>query len=155
MGKIFSVNVSEDKGSMKRPVDGAELVAGAGVRGDAHSAPGARALSLMMIEDIEESKRTATAEALEALADKGIDLGPGAYAENLTTAGIDLASLAIGDELVIGGSIRVRVSKLGKKCHQGCEVRAQLGDCIFPRKGIFAEVVTGGAVRAGDSIEKS
>ncbi len=148
------MNVSEDKGVMKRPVDGAELVVGAGVRGDAHSAPGARALSLMMVEDIEESKATATPEALAALAAKGIELGPGAYAENLTTEGIDLAGLAIDDELMIGDSVRVRVSKIGKQCHHGCEVRTQLGDCIFPRKGIFAEVVIGGAVRAGDRIEK-
>ena len=155
MSKILSVNVSEEKGTRKRPVDGAELVVGAGIVGDAHSAPGPRALSMMMVEDVEESKRTASAEALSALAEQGVELGPGAYAENLTTEGIDLAGLVIGDELAIGASIRVRVSKLGKKCHQGCEIRDQLGDCIFPRKGIFVEVLVGGAVRAGDNVEKS
>jgi hypothetical protein len=28
-----------------------------------------------------------------------------------------------------------------------------VGDCVMPREGIFAEVLTGGEVRIGDMIE--
>ena len=42
MGKIVSVNVSKKRGTIKKPVSEIELVAGQGVRGDAHSAPGDR-----------------------------------------------------------------------------------------------------------------
>jgi len=154
MGKVYSINLSENKGTMKKPVNRAELVSGEGVLGDSHSEPGPRAISLMMLEDIERSREDASADALAALSEQGIELGPGAYAENLTTSGLDLHSIEIGDELVIGGSVRLKVSGIGKKCHQACEIRTKLGDCIFPRVGIFAEVLEGGAVEAGDSIEK-
>ena len=151
----MSVNCSEKVGTIKRPVREAELVAGAGLAGDAHSAPGPRAVSLMMVEDIEGSKQDVPARVLAELREAGIELGPGAYAENLTTAGLDLSAVKVGDELAIGDSIRLRISGIGKSCHHGCEIRQKLGDCIFPRKGVFAEVLSGGVVKAGDRIEKS
>jgi MOSC domain-containing protein YiiM len=154
MGKLASINVSTVVGTMKRPVAEAELVAGEGVRGDAHSAPGPRAVSLMRLEDIRAAAAAAAPEALARLASAGLALGPGAYAENLTTEGLDLARLAIGDELRVGASVRLRISGIGKTCHQGCEIRTQLGDCIFPRLGVFAEVLTGGVVRPGDGIDQ-
>lgn len=154
MGKIASVNVSLEKGTMKRPVGEALLVAGAGVLGDSHSEPGERAISLMRIEDINRSRDNAPAGALESLAEQGIEIGPGAYAENITTLGLDFSELAVGDILLAGPTARLRVTKFGKSCHHGCEIRTRLGDCIFPRVGIFAEVVEGGAVRPGDAIEK-
>lgn len=146
-GVVVSVNTSRKKGQVKTPVPSAELVAGQGVTGDAHLGFAHRQVSLLMIEDIEAQRSRLGAEAAAAL-------GPGAFAENLTTRGIDLGALKIGDELVVGDGIRMRVSQVGKECHTKCAVFHLSGDCIMPAKGIFCEVLEGGRVAAGDVLEK-
>jgi MOSC domain-containing protein YiiM len=146
-GTIVSVNTSLKKGQIKRPAAAVELRAGRGIEGDAHRDFGHRQVSLLAIEDIEAQKERTGAAAAVAL-------GPGAFAENLTTRGIDLAALAIGDELVVAGTVRLRVSQIGKDCHTKCAVFRLVGDCIMPARGIFCEVLSDGAVRPGDGIEK-
>jgi MOSC domain-containing protein YiiM len=146
-GTIVSVNTSRKKGQVKTPVPSAELVAGKGIAGDAHLGFAHRQVSLLMIEDIEEQRSRLAAGS-------SIPLGPGAFAENLTTRGIDLGALRIGDEVAVGDAIRMRVSQIGKECHTKCAVFHVTGDCIMPVRGIFCEVLAGGTVRAGDAIEK-
>jgi MOSC domain-containing protein YiiM len=147
-GTIVSVNTSLKKGQIKSPVASADLSAGRGIDGDAHRDFGHRQVSLLAVEDIEAQK--------ERLGDGGaaVPLGPGAFAENLTTRGLDLAQLALGDELVVAGTIRLRVSQIGKECHTKCAVYHLTGDCIMPVRGIFCEVLSGGTVRPGDRIER-
>lgn len=146
-GTIVSVNTSRKKGQIKSPVASAELCAGRGIEDDAHKDFGHRQVSLLAVEDIEAQKAR--------LGDGSVvTLGPGAFAENLTTRGLDLAALAIGDELVVGGTIRLRVSQIGKECHTKCAVYHLTGDCIMPLRGIFCEVLSGGTVRPGDAIER-
>ena len=146
-GTIVSVNTSPKKGQIKRPVAAAELRAGRGIEGDAHRDFGHRQVSLLAVEDIQAQKAR--------LGDAGASsrLVPGAFAENLTTRGLDLASLAIGDVLV-GGRVRLRVSQIGKDCHTKCAVYHLTGDCIMPTRGIFCEVLDDGGVRPGDAIER-
>jgi MOSC domain-containing protein YiiM len=146
-GTIVSVNTSLKKGQIKRPASSVELCVGRGIDGDAHKDFGHRQVSLLAIEDIE-----AQMERLGGTA--AIPLGPGAFAENLTTRGIDLGALAVGDELVIAGTVRLRVSQIGKECHTKCAVFHLTGDCIMPVRGIFCEVLSGGTVRPGDSVER-
>lgn len=146
-GTIVSVNTSRKKGQVKTPVPSAELVAGKGIAGDAHLGFAHRQVSLLMIEDIEEQKSRLAAGS-------SVPLGPGAFAENLTTRRIDIGTLEVGDELLVGGGIRLRVSQIGKECHTKCAVFHLTGDCIMPVRGIFCEVLAGGTVRAGDVIEK-
>jgi MOSC domain-containing protein YiiM len=45
------------------------------------------------------------------------------------------------------------VSQIGKECHTRCAIFQQVGDCVMPREGIFAEVMTEGEVKVGDEIE--
>jgi MOSC domain-containing protein YiiM len=146
-GTIVSVNTSRKKGQVKTPVPSAELVASQGIKDDAHLGFAHRQVSLLMIEDIEEQKSRLAAES-------SVPLGPGAFAENLTTRGIDLGALEVGDELLVGDGIRMQVSQIGKECHTKCAVFHLTGDCIMPVRGIFCEVLAGGTVRAGDAIEK-
>lgn len=146
-GTIVSINTSRKKGQIKTPVPSAELVAGQGLRDDAHRGFAHRQVSLLMIEDIEEQRSRLAAGS-------SVPLEPGAFAENLTTRGIDLGALGIGDELLVGNGVRMRVSQIGKECHTKCAVFHLTGDCIMPVRGIFCEVLTGGTVRAGDAIEK-
>ena len=131
--ELVSLNVSEAKGTAKRPVLEFVLVEGRGVRGDAHEGPGDRQVSLLAAEDI------------EAFRAKGFEAAPGDFAENLTTRGVDLASLPLGTRLSIGGAL-LEISRIGKECHSACSIRERTGDCIMPRRGVFARVLVGGRI---------
>ncbi len=158
MGKIESINISKRKGVPKKPVGSASLLPGMGMEGDAHAAPGDRQLSLLMVEAIERQRavleeRMRSGAAAGGPAEKTVELVPGIYAENLTTRGIDLTAVNIGDVLNAGEGIRLRVSKIGKECHTRCAIFTLVGDCVMPREGVFCEVIKGGAIRPGDDIE--
>jgi MOSC domain-containing protein YiiM len=146
-GRIVSVNISRKKGQIKTPVSQVDLVPGEGIRDDAHRGFAHRQISLLMMEDIEEQRRRVGGRDADVI-------GAGAFAENLTTRDFDLAGVEIGDELRIGVRILLRVTQIGKECHTKCAVYNLTGDCIMPSRGIFCEVLDGGIVRVGDSIEK-
>ena len=148
IGRIVSINISRKKGQVKTPVPQAKVVTGEGIIDDAHRAFGHRQVSLLMLESIEEQAAR--------IGDAGnIVIGPGAFAENLTTRGLDLRDIKVGDELVIGGGrVRLKISQIGKECHTRCAIYKLTGDCIMPELGVFCEVLEGGTVRVGDAIEK-
>ena len=154
--EIVSVNVSKSKGTSKRPVPEAELEPEQGIVGDAHSAPGIRQVSLMALESIEKQKRRwADKVARQGEGDRRLAddmLVPGAFAENLTTRGIDLADCPVGTRLRVGDAVALEVTQIGKECPRPCAIYHKMGDCIFPREGIFARVVQGGIVKPGDPI---
>jgi MOSC domain-containing protein YiiM len=135
--EIVSLNVSKRKGTAKEPVDSMVLVRGMGAEGDAHAGAGDRQVSLLAFEDIEAARAS------------GAHVAPGSYAENITTRGIDLPALPIGTRLRISESV-LEVSRIGKECHEGCEIRRTTGDCVMPRRGIFARVIVGGRVGRED-----
>jgi len=152
-GAIHSINISRKKGIPKTPVASAELVPGEGIRDDAHRGAGRRQVSLLMFESIEEQRALAGGAKRERAA--GIAIVPGVFAENLTTRGIDLTGLRIGDKLIIGdGRVRLRVTQLGKECPAPCAIFRLAGDCVMPRRGVFCEVLEGGRIRTGDRIER-
>jgi MOSC domain-containing protein YiiM len=91
-------------------------------------------------------------ESIEKMRAKGLTVGYGDFAENITTEGIDLVHLPIGTEVRIGNSVILRVTQIGKECHDRCAIYYQAGDCVMPKEGIFAEVVTEGEVKVGDKI---
>jgi MOSC domain-containing protein YiiM len=86
---------------------------------------------------------------------KGANVAPGGFAENITTEGIDLAALKVGDKLKLGAKVEIKITQFGKQCHGHCEIYEQVGDCIMPREGVFAKVGRGGSIRVGDDIEVS
>jgi len=85
--------------------------------------------------------------------ERGLDLGAGALAENLTVEGMDLISLPVGTRLSVGEDIILEVTQIGKECHTKCAIYRKVGTCIMPTDGIFARVIEGGAARAGDEIK--
>ena len=138
---IISVNISADKGEKKHNIDKCMLKEGHGLTEDAHAGPWHRQVSLLATESIQKIK------------DKGLDVHAGDFAENLTTEGIDLPALPIGTKLKVGDGIIMQVTQIGKECHTRCNIFYQVGDCVMPREGIFAEVLTGGEIKVGDEIE--
>ena len=139
-GTVLAVNISEDKGTKKTNVHSCALLKDFGLKGDAHGGPWHRQVSLLANESIEKMRAM------------GLNVGYGDFAENITTEGIDLVHLPIGTKIRVGDSIILRVTQIGKECHQRCAIYYQAGDCVMPKEGIFAEVVTEGEVKVGDEI---
>ena len=145
-GRVFSVNVGAAKGGPKHMVSGAMLRAGHGIEDDAHAGPGRRQVSLLAIEEIERAERKSS--------DPEVDLRPGIFAENITTQDVDLGSVRVGDTVRIGETVELRVSQIGKECHDGCAIMKRTGVCVMPKKGVFAVVMTGGPVRVRDRVSR-
>ncbi|MGZ4200007.1 MAG: MOSC domain-containing protein, partial [Thermoleophilia bacterium] len=83
---------------------------------------------------------------------KGLEVGPGDFAENVTTEGLAVAELPLGTRLRLGGCL-VELTQIGKVCHDRCAIYRAAGDCVMPREGVFARVIEGGSLRAGDEVE--
>ncbi len=141
MARVVSINISEKKGTPKKTIPEGKLIEDFGFEGDAHAGKWRRQVSLLGVESIEKAK-----------------LGPknglchGVFAENITTEGIELYTLPVGTKLKIGECL-LEISQIGKECHEGCAVSKLVGRCVMPREGVFAIVLKGGTVRAGDEIE--
>ena len=140
--KVVSINISDKKGVRKKPVDQALIRENYGIETDAHaSEKWHRQISLLALESIEK---------MQAM---GLKVGPGDFAENITTQGIDLPGLPVGAKMTIGGNVEVEVSQIGKVCHTRCAIYHQAGDCVMPKEGIFVKVLKGGTIKTGDEIE--
>ena len=140
-GKITAVCTSRKKGTPKTDVGSGFLEEGFGITGDAHGGDWHRQVSLLASESIEKMRNAC------------LDVGPGDFAENLTTEGIDLVALPLGTRLRIGDGVLLELTQKGKVCHERCAIFYQAGDCVMPREGIFARILKGGVIRPGDAIE--
>jgi MOSC domain-containing protein YiiM len=142
-GKVIAVCLSRHKGTPKKNVGSGVLEEGFGLSGDAHGGDWHRQVSVLSMERI------------RTMSDKGFDVEPGSFAENITTEGFDLGSVKVGDRLRIGRAALLEVTQIGKECHTRCAIYHKIGDCIMPEEGVFARVLTGGDVRVGDSIDRA
>ncbi len=204
VGVVKAVCISVKKGTQKRAVEQARLIAGHGIDGDAHAGKWHRQVSFLSGDRVEEFKA------------RGAKVGDGAFGENLVVDGIDFKSLPVGSIIRVGGAdlggaglpnsnlnnvggggenlnlgsaganssnsnlnnvsgggesgadlgdktsaktaaspdgcAVLRMTQIGKECHSHCAIFHQVGDCIMPREGVFAEVLRGGIVRAGDIL---
>jgi MOSC domain-containing protein YiiM len=140
-GLVVSVNMSARKTVRKTPGENGTLVFDRGFEGDAHAGDWHRQVSLLGLESI------------AAMVAAGLNVGPGDFAENITTSGIDLLSLPVGTVIKLGDSSELEISQIGKVCHTKCAIYYQAGDCVMPRDGLFAVVRRAGDVRVGDAIE--
>ena len=133
--RILSLNVSERVGEQKRPAPGGRvtLKENHGIVGDAHARDWHRQVSFLADEDV------------DTMRGKGIRIGFGDFAENVTTRGVDLGSLPVGTRLRLGEA-ELEVTQIGKECHAHCAIYQAVGDCVMPRRGIFARVLKGGEV---------
>ena len=129
VGTVRSVNVSERKGTRKKPVENGQIHIDPhqGVTGDAHAGDWHRQVSLLAWESIEKARAM------------GLDVKEGDFAENITTEGMDLLALPLGTQVKIGDEVELELSQIGKVCHKKCAIYYLAGDCIFPREGIFFE----------------
>lgn len=141
MARIIAVCKSDKKGTRKETISEGVISEDYGLVGDAHADCSThRQVSLLAAESIDRMRRL------------GLELGPGDFAENLTTEGLDLVSLPIGTHLSIGKDILLELTQIGKECHTRCAIYRQVGKCIMPEEGVFTRVIQGGLVKAGNTI---
>lgn len=143
MGKIIAVCTSERKGIQKHDVHTAHFSVNWGIDGDAHAGRWHRQVSLL------------SADKIEAFNQRGANVVPGAFGENLVVDGFDFRALPVGT-LLRCGDVLLEMTQIGKECHSHCEIYKKMGECIMPHEGVFARVITPGTISVGDemSIEK-
>ena len=139
MATVTAVCISEKKGTRKHAVPSIEVKKDLGIVGDAHAGNWHRQISLLADESV------------DTMRGKGVELQPGDFAENILTRGLELNTLPVGTVLRVGET-RLQVTQIGKECHNDCEIRRLVGTCVMPTQGIFAIVLTEGAIRPGDTI---
>lgn len=145
VGRVASVNVSVEKGTIKTPVASAQ-VDRFGLVDDAHAGPWHRQVSLLGTDSVERF-------SLEA----GREIAPGEFAENLTVDGIDFRRIGLLDRFLVGegdDQVELETTQIGKKCHgDSCAIYREVGACVMPHEGLFTRVIRGGTVRSGDQVE--
>jgi len=139
-GKVVAINISATKGTRKKNVGQSLLIPEFGLKEDAHAGNWHRQVSLLAQESIDKMVKL------------GLKVGPGDFAENFTTQGLDLLALPIGTRFRIGEGSLLEVTQIGKVCHTRCAIFYQAGDCVMPKEGIFARVLKGGEIKVGDEI---
>lgn len=138
-GVLLSINISSKKGEQKSPVAEA-IITDKGLKDDAHAGDWHRQISLLSEYSIEKMRG------------RGIEIKFGDFAENLTVEGIDLSKVTIGRRIKIGNEVELEVTQIGKECHEACLIRQTVGDCVMPREGIFARVITVGTIKVRDKV---
>ncbi len=141
MAKVEALCISDRKGVQKTAVESAIFREDHGIEGDAHAGNWHRQVSLLAAADIAVMRETLP------------DIADGAFAENVILSDMDLASLGLGSRVRLGKEVELSITQIGKECHSPCAIGRATGDCIMPRLGLFARVVTGGRVQLDDPAE--
>ncbi len=122
-----------------RVVESVEVITGLGIEGDRHSSDrGNKAKRQVLLMD---------EETLEAFG-----LSHGEVMENVTTSGIDLASLKEGQKLGLGDQVVLEITGPCEPCGRMDEIRQGLRQELDGRRGMLAYVAEGGHIRVGDPI---
>jgi len=140
MGIIKGICISEARGTPKQEVREADVKLNWGIEHDAHGGNWHRQISLLAYEQIEAFRKA------------GAEIEFGAFGENLVVAGFDLKNIPVGTRFQIG-EVVLKLTQIGKECHRHCVIYHQMGDCIMPREGVFAEVISPGHIEVGDAVE--
>ncbi len=137
--QVVSLHINPGHREPLRFVDRAEFVAGKGIEGDRHATdkPERRDFQVLLIDE-------------DTLRD--VNVSPGDVRENVTTSGIDIASLPLGQLLSLGQQVVLRISKPAAPCSRMEEVRPGLQADLEGRRGMLASVEQSGTVVVGDTV---
>ena len=161
------ISVASDSGhNFSKPMKPAiTLVAGLGVKGDAHSGETVKHRSRVAKDPSQPNLRQVHLiheELFDELAENGFSISPGQMGENLTTRGVDLLGLPQGARLHIGNDIVIEITGLRNPCaqienHQKGLLKACLdkdeNGKLIRKAGVMSVVLTGGDIHTGDMIK--
>ena len=145
MGQVEAIHTSAAKGARCEPAERVTAVAGRGLEGDRkfgdHAEGSGKDLTLIAAEGLEALER-----------EHGIHLGPGESRRQVTTRGIDVNAL-VGRRFKVGPVEAVGI-ELCEPCNH-LEKLTQPGVMrgLVHRAGINADVVAGGEIAIGDTVE--
>jgi len=161
--KVVAVACDKAHNIVKPLQDKITLIAGLGVKGDAHAGktvqhrydkartpdtPNLRQVHLIQ------------SELFDDVAELGMVVEPGQMGENITTRGIDVLALSRGTQLQIGEAL-IEVTGLRNPCKYLNQIapgllKACIGKwedgTILPKTGIMGVVINGGDIKPGDDI---
>jgi MOSC domain-containing protein YiiM len=164
MSQIVSVSARNAHGPGKDIRSEIMLIAGQGVKGDAHSGETVKHRSRVAKDPTQPNLRQVHlihAELFDMLAAKGFAVGPAIMGENITTRGIDLLGLSPGIQLRLGDDAVIEITGLRNPCHQLNGLIPGLMEAVLDRAsdgslirmaGVMAIVISGGIIAAGDEI---
>lgn len=163
--RVTSVSKSGTHSFSKAVCDSIHLVAGLGVEGDAHFGTTVKHRSRVAIDPTQPNLRQVHlihGELHDELTAQGFRVAPGIMGENMTTRGIDLLGLPRDTVLRIGESAAIKLTGLRNPCKQLEDFQTGLlralidktpeGE-IIRKSGVMSIVITGGPIKAGDTIE--
>lgn len=148
----------------KQPVPDLTLIAGQGVKGDAHCGVTVKHRSRVARDPSQPNLRQVhlmAAELLDEVTTKGLPVAPGEMGENVTLRGLDLLSLPCGALLHLGAEVVLELTGLRNPCAQIDAFRPGLLAEMLPRgadgqvirrAGVMSIVLNGGVVYVGDAV---
>lgn len=156
--QVIAVCINAQHTFSKQQCDSIELIAGYGVRGDAHAGKTVQHLSRVKVDPYAPNLRQVHLiheELFSELAHHGYNIQPGDLGENITTSGINLLSLSEGTQLHLGSGAVVEITGLRNPCKQIENFRTGLLECVVSRDGerIFRQTGVMGIVRKGEIVK--
>ena len=163
-GRVLAVAKSDLHGFSKPKVHEIEVVAGLGVRGDAHSGITVKHRSRVAKDPSQPNLRQVHlihSELFEEVARLGFNVQSGDLGENITTEGIDVLRLPRGTILHIGATVRLEVTGLRNPCAQIEAFQSGLLSAVLDKDaegrlirkaGVMSIVIQGGRIRPSDQI---
>ncbi|HEC92385.1 MAG TPA: MOSC domain-containing protein [Candidatus Atribacteria bacterium] len=140
-GKILAVCCGKVKKETKIPMKEGLIIKDWGLEGDAHAGKYHKQISLLGLD------------SMNKMQDQGVTVNFGELYENLDVEGIILYKLPIGTRLKVGENALLEITQIGKKDSYFLEINGKTVSSIMTKEGVFARVLEGGKVKAGDEIE--
>ena len=139
-GRILSLHLCVGHFESMKDTDSVEALTGFGIEGDRHASehPARRRRQVLLMDK-------------ETLDHFGLEQGQ--IRENITTAGIDLASLPRGQRLSLGDEVVLEITGECEPCAFIEGIRDGLRAEMEGRRGMLAYVTNGGSLRVGDAVK--
>ena len=135
-GTITNLHIARVKGTPSDPVQDAIAVSAHGLEGDRScNVNNARQVLVMDRETLDH-----------------FELSPGQIKENITTEGLDLSQAKAGQVFFIGEEVTMEIVGECQPCGKMDAIRMGLREELNHRRGMLAMVISGGAIKIGDSI---